>query len=133
LGCVHNPPARHALARSFRISVIRACFEFRASNFGAVVWPWVAGNARVRWYQSKSPGLGEEFLETFYRRAGELPGNPLLYARVYEDFRRQLLPRFPFALYFIIRQNEIVVFGLFHCARDPRRIISELRNRTITE
>jgi hypothetical protein len=85
------------------------------------------------WYESRSPGLGGKFLRVFYLRASELPGNPLLYARFFSDFRRQLLPRFPFAVYFAIVHNEIVVFGLFHCARDPRRIISELQDRADSE
>jgi len=47
------------------------------------------------WYEEKAPGLGEEFLRMFYACAGEIPRNPLLYPKVYREFRRRLLRRFP--------------------------------------
>lgn len=81
------------------------------------------------WYEGKSPGLGEEFLRIFYACAGELPRNPLLYLKVYKEFRRRLLRRFPYAVYFMVEDDQIVVFGLFHCARDPRTIRANLRER----
>jgi len=81
------------------------------------------------WYEAKSPGLGEEFLRMFYACVGEIPKNPLLWAKVYSEFRRRLLRRFPYAIYFMIKDDQIVVFGLFHCARDPRIIRMKLRDR----
>ena len=81
------------------------------------------------WYEAKSPGLGEEFLRMFYACVGEIPKNPLLCAKVYSEFRRRLLRRFPYAIYFMIKDDQTVVFGLFHCARDPRTIRMKLRDR----
>ncbi|MBI4288831.1 MAG: addiction module protein [Chloroflexi bacterium] len=74
------------------------------------------------WYETKSPGLGEEFLLIFYACAGEISRSPLLYPKVHGEFRRCLLRRFLYAIYFTTRGNEIIVFGLFHCARDPRKV-----------
>lgn len=81
------------------------------------------------WYETKTAGLGEEFLSMFYACCGEIPRNPLLYPKVYREFRRRLLRRFPYAIYFRLQGNEIVVFGVFHCARDPRTIRVSLRGR----
>ncbi len=81
------------------------------------------------WYEEKARGLGEEFLRVFYACANELIRNALLYQKVYGDFRRRLLRRFPYAIYFRIEKYEIVVFGLFHCARDPRSIKLNLSDR----
>jgi toxin ParE1/3/4 len=81
------------------------------------------------WYETKSPGLGEEFLRVFYACVGEIPRNPLLYPKVHGEFRRRLLRRFPYAIYFSIEGNTIIVFGAFHCARDPRTIGAKLRDR----
>ncbi len=81
------------------------------------------------WYEGKSPGLGEEFLRMFYAFAGELPRNPLLYPKVHKEFRRRLLRRFPYAIYFTVEDDRIIVFGLFHCARDPRTVKAKLRDR----
>jgi len=86
----------------------------------------IAGYA---WYEEKAAGLGEEFLRIFYARAREIPRNPLLYPKVCGEFRRRLLRRFPYAIYLRIKGNEVIVFGLFHCARDPRTIGAKLRDR----
>ena len=85
--------------------------------------------AGYEWYEEKSKGLGEDFLRIFYASAIEISRNPLIYPKVHEEFRRRLLRRFPYAVYFTVENSEIIVFGLFHCARDPRSIRTELGNR----
>jgi hypothetical protein len=45
------------------------------------------------------------------------------------EFRRRLLRRFPYAIYFMVVGDQIVVYALFHCARDPRTIKAKLRDR----
>lgn len=59
------------------------------------------------WYEEKAPGLGEEFLRTFYACAGEISHNPLLYPNVYYEYRRRLLKRFPYAIYFRMKDREM--------------------------
>ena len=81
------------------------------------------------WYGAKSPGLGEEFLRIFYACVKEIPENPLLYPKVCREFRRRLLRRFPYAIYFMIKDNQIIMSGLFHCARDPHTIRTTLQDR----
>lgn len=81
------------------------------------------------WYETKSRGLGEDFLRMFYASANEIPLNPLLYPKVYQDFRRRLIRRFPYAIYFTIENDQIIVFGLFHCARNPQAVNTTLQNR----
>lgn len=81
------------------------------------------------WYEERSRGLGEEFLRVFYASAVEISRNPLLYRKVHRDFRRCLLRRFPYALYFRIEDHEIIAFGLFHCARNPRTVRDKLQGR----
>ncbi|MCC6542989.1 MAG: type II toxin-antitoxin system RelE/ParE family toxin [Nitrospirae bacterium] len=81
------------------------------------------------WYERKSPSLGEEFLRVFYACAGEIPRNPVLYPKVHGEFRRRLLRRFPYAVYFRIEDDTIIVFGVFHCARDPLTVEAKLRDR----
>ncbi len=81
------------------------------------------------WYEVKSSGLGEDFLRMFYASVSEILWNPLHYPKVYNEFRRRLLRRFPYAIYFMIEDEQIIVFGLFHCARNPRTIRTKLRDR----
>jgi hypothetical protein len=81
------------------------------------------------WYETKSPGLGDEFLRMFYACAGDISHRPLLCQKVHKEFRRCLIRRFPYAIYFTIRNDQIIVTGLFHCARDPRTVESTLQDR----
>ena len=82
------------------------------------------------WYEDKARGLGEEFLRIFYASSNYLARNPLIYKEVYGDFRRLLLRRFPYAVYFVIENDEVIVVGLFHCARSPRKIKDNLSKRS---
>lgn len=63
----------------------------------------------------------------------EISHDPLLYPKVYNEFRRRLLRRFPYAIYFKTEDNQIIVFGLFHCARDPHTVRTQLQNRDETK
>lgn len=81
------------------------------------------------WYEERAKGLGEEFLRAFYASASELSRNPLIYQTVHKDFRRKLLKRFPYAIYFRIREKQVIVYGLFHCSRNPNFMDAELRKR----
>jgi len=83
------------------------------------------------WYEGKVLGLGEKFLQMFYNCTANLPQNALIYEKVYGDFRRCFLRKFPYAVYFQIEEHQVIVFGLFHCARDPRTIKSKLTSREI--
>jgi hypothetical protein len=85
--------------------------------------------AAYLWYENKAHGLGEEFLRLFYACSNEITRNPLLYMCVYDDFHRRLLRRFPYAIYFRIEHENAVIFGLFHCARDPQFIKDSLDER----
>ena len=81
------------------------------------------------WYEEKSKGLGEEFLRAFYASAAEISRTPNLYPKIYKNFHRKLLKRFPYAVYFLIESGAVIVYGLFHCARNPYLIQENIDNR----
>jgi len=47
---------------------------------------------------------------------GERPG---AYPRVHLEVRRALLKRFPYAVFYVIEPDTVVVLGCFHGHRDP--------------
>ncbi|MBI2910407.1 MAG: type II toxin-antitoxin system RelE/ParE family toxin [Chloroflexi bacterium] len=85
--------------------------------------------AGYEWYEMKSSGLGEEFLRSFYASVGEIAYEPLLHRKVSDELRRCLLRRFPYAVYYGTEGDQIIVHGVFHCARGPRAIGRQLRTR----
>ena len=74
------------------------------------------------WYEEKSKGLGDEFLRVFYASAIQIIRNPLIHKKVFNTFRRKLIRRFPYAIYYLIEGKSIVIYGLFHTARDPQAL-----------
>ena len=101
-------------------------------NFSLVIHPEVEDDAFLayNWYETKSIGLGEEFLRVFYSRVSEIEEQPLLFQKVEGECRRSLLRRFPYSVYYIAKGREIIILGLFHAARDPRKIKESLNERT---
>jgi hypothetical protein len=56
--------------------------------------------------------------------------NPLLFGKVRKEIRRSILKKFPYAVYFQIENQKIVVFGLFHCAINPDNLNMFLDTRS---
>ena len=81
------------------------------------------------WYEERSSRLGDQVLEELYTDIGGISSNPYLYHVVHQGIRRRLLRRFPYAIYFSLEEKQILVLGVFHCARDPQAIDDELRLR----
>jgi hypothetical protein len=52
------------------------------------------------WYESRSDGLGEEFIRMAYAGFEELLEFPEKYEEVYGPFRRALMRRFPYSIYY---------------------------------
>jgi plasmid stabilization system protein ParE len=65
-----------------------------------------------------SPSLPERFaaeLERIYAAIGEYPQ---MYPVVYKNFRRALLRRFPYSVFYITEPSLALVIGVVHQARD---------------
>lgn len=73
------------------------------------------------WYQTQRPGLGHEFLAAADTLIDAIAEHPLRYPVVRRNTRRALLRRFPYAMYFRIYDNVIVVVACMHGRRNPRR------------
>ncbi|MBI5919069.1 MAG: type II toxin-antitoxin system RelE/ParE family toxin [Nitrosomonadales bacterium] len=73
------------------------------------------------WYESQSPGLGDEFIAAIELQLKRLEQAPLLYAEVIPSVRRALLPRFPFGLFYTVRSNLVHILAVLHDARNPNR------------
>ena len=78
------------------------------------------GEAR-EWYELQSPGLGEEFIAAMELQLKRLEQAPLLYAEIIPGVRRSLFPRFPFGLFYAVRENLVHVLAVLHDARNPGR------------
>lgn len=73
-----------------------------------------------RWYELQSPGLGADFLEAMDSVLDRIAATPLLYAPLYREVRRALLPRFPYGVFYLTPSERVIVIAVLHTSRDPR-------------
>ena len=73
------------------------------------------------WYEEQSKGLGSEFELAFELQLKRLEQVPLLYAEIVPGVRRTLLPRFPYSVFYTVKNDLVQVLAVIHNARNPRR------------
>jgi plasmid stabilization system protein ParE len=71
------------------------------------------------WYEMRRPGLGEEFLSCVDACIQTLCRTPDLHAKVYEDYRRAIVRRFPYVIFFDRSGNLVTIYGVLHTSRNP--------------
>jgi toxin ParE1/3/4 len=74
------------------------------------------------WYDEQEVGLGLELIAEVRAAALRVIANPLLHRQLRKepDVRRILTRRFPYRVFFILREDAIVVFAVLHAARHDR-------------
>ncbi len=73
------------------------------------------------WYENCRDGLGEEFLNSLNDCFDAILNTPELYCIVHENYRRGLLRRFPYMVFYEYFNDKIIVYGIFHSSRDPQK------------
>lgn len=61
------------------------------------------------WYQQRELGLGEEFLRCIDASIQTIERNPEIYVFAYEKYRRALVRRFPYAIFYEYFEGIITV------------------------
>lgn len=77
--------------------------------------------AAREWYEQQAPGLGSRFVSALDDSLLRLAEQPLAHACVSGDLRRAHLRRFPYAVFFRTRGDEVVVVAVMHGRRHPQR------------
>lgn len=73
-----------------------------------------------QWYEDRSAGLGHDFAEEIDARIVRIVESPLVFPRVSGDTRRAVLHRFPYAIYFRLLDDAVIVLAV-HGRQHPRR------------
>jgi toxin ParE1/3/4 len=79
------------------------------------------------WYEDEIPGLGGEFREEFSRAYRKLGQRPLLYAVRFSGIRRVNLNRFPYGIFYTVKQDEVRVLAVLHGSRETKSILAARR------
>ena len=75
--------------------------------------------AAFDWYEGEEPGLGFEFLEELRAAYHRILEHPFGYQDLRSGIRRALARRFPYAVYFSVEEETIVIVAVLSTARDP--------------
>ena len=73
----------------------------------------------ARWYEAQRSGLGSEFLDEVLRTLASISEHPDLYPRISGDVRRAVIRRFPFGVFYVMDESEVVVLAVMHGRRAP--------------
>ena len=82
-----------------------------------------AAEADVRaiyaWYQDHGEGVAADFKQVLDAALARIGLTPRAYPQVHGPVRRVVLHRFPYCVFYIPQETEIIVYGVFHGHRDP--------------
>lgn len=79
-----------------------------------------------RFYEDKREGLGDYFLSTLYSDIESLRLLAGIHARPYAGFYRALSKRFPFAIYYSLDNDIVLIRAVVDCRRRPSWIRKHL-------
>jgi len=72
------------------------------------------------WYEHRRAGLGKEFAQAVDGIIIRIIDNPLAYQRAYKETRRAVLSRFPYAVYYRLVGEDVVIQAV-HGRQHPSR------------
>src|SRR5262245_38559591 len=70
------------------------------------------------WYEARRVGLGEDFLGRVDACIQAVVRNPELLPVVHENYRRSLVRRFPYAVFYEYANERVTVYCICHTSRD---------------
>ncbi|MBQ1762983.1 MAG: type II toxin-antitoxin system RelE/ParE family toxin [Aquincola sp.] len=78
------------------------------------------------WYENRRAGLGTQFLVAIETALEQVSRAPDGYRLLEGRFRRAVVRRFPYHLYFTHDDQQITVLLVFHTAQDPAKVLGRL-------
>src|SRR5262245_37291317 len=76
-------------------------------------------DASVDFYEARLRGLGERFLAAVEEAIGRIAGSPGAGSALAGQFRKRLVPGFPFSVVYRVEQRRIFIVAIAHQHRRP--------------
>ena len=73
------------------------------------------------WYERRREGLGESFLNGLGATLRAIRRSPLMHQTIHENYRRSLVRRFPYAVFYEYENDIVTVYCVFHTSQDPNK------------
>jgi len=81
------------------------------------------------WYEEQCFGLGLEFWRCLEAAIDSVQSYSLMYPVVMDNYRRALIRRFPYAIFYEIESTRTVIHSVFHSSQDPSKWKARLSNQ----
>ena len=75
--------------------------------------------AAGRYYNQQVPGLGDAFVDEVEAGIRAILNGPEVWRVVEDDASRFLIRRFPYAIYYTIERDAVVIWAVKHLHRNP--------------
>src|SRR5262245_54689209 len=73
------------------------------------------------WYEDQRAGLGDRFLSHLDECFAAIEKRPELFEVVYKHYRRAIVRKFPYAVFYRADGNTITIHSVFQSAQNPRK------------
>ena len=75
--------------------------------------------ATAQWYEARSTGLGQLFLNAVDVATATIAANPEAFGFAGPDIRRHLVRRFPFGILYRAERDRVYILAVAHSRREP--------------
>ena len=76
-------------------------------------------DADADYYEQQRPGLGEDFIDAIDTAISRAAANPERCAVVIKNVQRIVVRRFPYTVFFRVRNSRLIDLSVFHSSRNP--------------
>jgi plasmid stabilization system protein ParE len=73
----------------------------------------------AEWYEDKGAGLGVDLIKAVRAAINFAASNPEVYAKIHGDLRRAPVKRFPYGIFYRLRDQQLYVVAILHDRRNP--------------
>ncbi len=73
-----------------------------------------------QYYEACRENLGSDFMLCLDESIFRIQKNPRQYKTIVKNVHRALLRRFPYGIYYVLVDDQIVIIGVMHARKNPR-------------
>ena len=70
-------------------------------------------------YERQAEGLGDRYLDSLFKDIDALKAGAGIHPKFFEYYHRLLAHTFPFAIYYLVEADSVLVYAVLDCRRDP--------------
>jgi toxin ParE1/3/4 len=72
-------------------------------------------------YFNKSPLIAKKFIEDIEKSFSKIKENPNIFPEEIKDIRKYVTEKFPFIIFYRIKEEKIQIIAIFHTSRNPEK------------